>query len=134
MEKSTAILWKNVLALMEHRWDGENLNRLAREAKIGAATASRIKDQKTATRITTLDKLAVAFKLKPWQLLVPDLQPAALPAAVARQPTPEDIKKVEQLTRAAVELTPTQRELLINSPVLKALLEPKASPAPAKRE
>lgn len=63
------ILWGNVQSLMKQRWGEENLNRLAREAGFGPATASRIKEQKTDIGLDTLDKLARLFGLEPGELL-----------------------------------------------------------------
>lgn len=37
----TRVLWDNVRSLMISNWGAENLNRLAREAKIGPASATR---------------------------------------------------------------------------------------------
>lgn len=91
------IVWENVFALMVHHWGGENLNRLAREAKIGPGTATRIKSKKNSARIGTLAKLAKPFKLQPWHLLIPDLDPANPP--------------VEFLTRDQVlALTPLRKQ------------------------
>lgn len=76
------VLWDNVSALMTHHWQEENLNKLARKAKIGAATAQRIKDRETAVRIDTVERVAMAFDLKPWQLLMPDLDPSNVPVSM----------------------------------------------------
>lgn len=67
------VLWENVRALMVSRWGAENLNRLAREAKIGPASATRIKECRTAVRINTLEKIARTFGVEPWQLIAPGL-------------------------------------------------------------
>ena len=76
------VLWDNVSALMVHHWQEENLNKLARKAKIGPATAQRIKDRQTAVRIDTVERVAMAFDLKPWQLLMPDLDPGNVPVSM----------------------------------------------------
>jgi transcriptional regulator with XRE-family HTH domain len=64
---------------MDHRWGGENLTRLAREAKIGPGTSTRLKNQDTSVGLNVLEKLATAFRVKPWQLLVPAFDAARLP-------------------------------------------------------
>ena len=69
------VLWKNVLALMIYHWGGENLPRLSREAKIGPGTASRIKASETSVGLDVLQKVADAFHVQPWQLLVPEMDP-----------------------------------------------------------
>lgn len=65
------VLWENVLDLMEDKWKGENLTRLAREAKLGPGTAQRIKEQETSVGIDIVGKLAACFKVAPHQLLIP---------------------------------------------------------------
>jgi hypothetical protein len=65
------VLWENVSALMEEHWKGENLSRLAREAKLGPGTAQRIKDQETSVGIDIVAKVAGVFRVSPCQLLVP---------------------------------------------------------------
>lgn len=69
----------NVRALMRHHWKEENLNRLARDAEIGLATAQRIKDAKTSTRIDVVQRVARVFQLEAWQVLIPDLDPTNVP-------------------------------------------------------
>lgn len=66
------ILWHNVRALMTARWGEENLQRLARDGEIGAASAQRIKDQKTAVGLDVLAGAADALKVPAYQLLIPE--------------------------------------------------------------
>ena len=73
------VLWTNVSALMRHHWSVENLNRLAREANIGPATAQRIKQQQTAVGIDVLQRVAACFGIEAWQLLVPGMDPTSPP-------------------------------------------------------
>lgn len=75
--KST--VWRNVAALMRHQWGGENLQRLAREAKTSPGNCARLKAQKTSIGIDMLAVFAKPFGLQPWQLLVPSLDPANPP-------------------------------------------------------
>ena len=65
------VLWDNVKALMVERWGAENLNRLAREAGFGPATASRLKEQETSVGIDVVEKCAKLFKVPPAVLLMP---------------------------------------------------------------
>lgn len=76
---TNATLWQNVQALMMKSWGEVNLNRLARECKIGPATVVRIKEQKTSVGLEVLDKIADHFHLAVWQLLVPGLEPGNPP-------------------------------------------------------
>lgn len=68
-----ATLRDNVLALMTERWGGENLTRLAREAKVGPGTASRIKAAETSVGVDVLEKVAALFDVPPSSLLMPGL-------------------------------------------------------------
>lgn len=62
-------LWDNVAALMLKRYGEENINRLARDAKIGPATVQGIKDGNRSVRLNTLEKIAKSFGIEPWQLI-----------------------------------------------------------------
>lgn len=76
---SRRVVWASVSALMAKHWQGENLNRLAREAKIGPATAARLKLQKTSVGLEVLDRIADVFHVETWQLLVPSMDAERLP-------------------------------------------------------
>lgn len=66
------VLWENVLELMKDRYEeGENLNRLARDAKLGPGTAQRIKDQETSVGIDIIGKIAKGFSVPAYTLLIP---------------------------------------------------------------
>lgn len=67
------VLWENVRALMVQRYGAENLTRLARDAKLGPGTATRIKAAETSVGLDVIEKIARAFKVEPWQLLAPGL-------------------------------------------------------------
>jgi transcriptional regulator with XRE-family HTH domain len=64
---------------MRKHWNEENLNRLARTAGIGPATAARLKEQRTSVGLEVLDKIADAFNVATWQLLVPGMDAESLP-------------------------------------------------------
>lgn len=76
---SRKVVWSSVATLMHKHWNGENLNRLAREAKIGPATAARLKQQETSVGLEVLDRIAEVFEVETWQLLVPGIDADALP-------------------------------------------------------
>lgn len=76
---SKLVLWANVRALMLHRWDEENVNRLARVASVGPATVDRIKKAQTSVGLEVIDKVAQALDVETWQLLVPGMDPKNLP-------------------------------------------------------
>ena len=76
---TNAALWVNIQALMLHSWGKENVQRLARECKVGPATIMRIKEQKTSVGLEVIEKVAEHFHLAPWQLLVPGMDPSNPP-------------------------------------------------------
>ncbi len=75
------VLWQNLSALMDHHWGKENLTRLAREAKTGPGTATRIKEMQTSVGLDVVDRMAEVFDLELWQMLTPGLDPKNPPAA-----------------------------------------------------
>ena len=72
---SRSALWHSVSALMLKRWGAVHLSRLAKEADIGLATCSRMKAQETSIGLEVVDKIATAFGVDPWELLVPGFNP-----------------------------------------------------------
>lgn len=77
-------LWRNVSALMRHKYGKENLTRMAADCSIGPGTASRIKEAHTSVGIDVIERLAECFGVEPWHLLMPDLDPLHLPVALPR--------------------------------------------------
>lgn len=56
---------------MIRRYGKENLTRLAKEARLGPGTASRIKASETSIGIDVVEKVAKALKVPVYCLLVP---------------------------------------------------------------
>lgn len=81
MTDSNKLLWNNLTVLMQSKWGGENLNRLARECGISPGTASRLKAQNTSVGSDTLDKIAAHFGIAPHQLLDPNFNSTHIPQA-----------------------------------------------------
>lgn len=81
---SKLILWQNVSALMRMKYGRENLTKLAADAKIGPATASRIKQHETSVGLDVVESIARVFKIDTWQLLVPGFK-AESPPELATQ-------------------------------------------------
>jgi hypothetical protein len=98
----------NVLALQQHHYGRENLSRLARDAGIGPGSATRIKVAETSVGLEVIDKIAAAFNLDPWQLLVPGFNPRNPP--VLKPVSPEEQKLYDRLLRTAEELSRYRRE------------------------
>lgn len=120
-------LWDNVSALMQKHYGGENLTRLAKEAKFGPDSATRLKEQNTSVGIDILDKLAKLFKVEPWELLAPGIAAqvgqAAGPLTPRARQSNESVGRQNLLTEHMVALelaidalapllTPTGREAL----------------------
>jgi len=76
MHDSRKPLWINVSLLMQRQYGTENLNRLAREAKVSPATASRLKAQQTSVGLETIDRLAEYFGVQPHELIDPGYEHA----------------------------------------------------------
>lgn len=74
-----AILWNNIVALMRHSYGKENINQLHKDSGVSLATITRIKQQETSVGVEIVGKVADAFGLEAWQLMVPNLQPDHAP-------------------------------------------------------
>lgn len=88
-EQIKALLQRNLEALLE--FDGQtrpggrlSYEALGRKAKIGKATVGRIKRKESAPAVDTLEAIAGVFRLKGWQLLCEDLDPANPPQLLTR--------------------------------------------------
>lgn len=76
MKKSLQkILAENVEALMKHRPEVGTEKLLRAKAKIGGGTLDGIRQMDKAPTLRTLEKLAKAFDIEPYQLLIPDFDP-----------------------------------------------------------
>lgn len=99
---SNATLWHNVLALMDLKFKKENMQGFAKHCGIGIATVQRIKAQRTSVGIEVIDKIAEAFDLAAWQLLVPGFDPKNPPAL---QPVSAKERKLyEMIMKSAKEI------------------------------
>lgn len=103
---SKVMLWRSVSALMRSRWGDENLNKLAKAARIGPATCARLKEQKTSVGLEVIDKLAAAFHVEAWQLLVPTFDPQNLPTLLPMSEAERQF--YERMIRAARDLKNTE--------------------------
>jgi transcriptional regulator with XRE-family HTH domain len=100
------VLWDNVRSLMVEKYGEENLNRLARDAKIGVASVARIKEQKTSVGLDILEAIAKFFKLSPFQLLIPPKEKDAYKLLATD-------KSFMLLVRAYTETDERGREILL---------------------
>ena len=77
-----SIVGDNLDTLMKHREGLSTNHRVADKIKIPARTVGRIRNAETSCQIDTLAKLAKAFDIEPWQLLVPNYDPTNPPVRV----------------------------------------------------
>lgn len=68
-----SLVGANISRLMQSRPKLNSNPKLGARSGIGIATISRIINGETAATLDTLSRLAAAFDLAPWQLLVPNL-------------------------------------------------------------
>lgn len=99
---SKKVLWENVSTLMKRAYGKDNLGKLAKEAKFGPATSTRLKKQETSVGLDVIDRIAATFKVKPWHLLVPKLDMELWPFPSI---DPEDYHRLDESERAFVEQT-----------------------------
>jgi hypothetical protein len=99
------LLWSNLSELMKARWGRENLTRL-RGASAGdesglfaGATGTRLKAQDTSVGIDVVAACAHSLGVQPWQLLVPDLDPASMPRLERRVLSPQATDLAAHLDR-----------------------------------
>lgn len=76
------IIWKNVQSLMEYKYGKDNLWQFCKFVGIGPASGTRIKECETSIGVDVLDKIAEAFDLETWHLLVPHLDPRNPPVFI----------------------------------------------------
>lgn len=74
-----AVLAENLVRLMDTHPKLKSNPLLAKEAGIGSGTVSRIRNGEVSANLETLSRLAAAFDVMPWQLLVPGIDPSNPP-------------------------------------------------------
>lgn len=73
------LLGTNLQALMTAHADLSSNPKLAAKTKLGTGTISRLRNGEVDANLDTLQRLAKAFNVEPWQLLVPGIDPGNLP-------------------------------------------------------
>lgn len=73
------VLAKNIAVLMDAKADVGTEVLLRRKAKLGGGTLDGARQATTSITIDSLEKMAAAFRLQPWQMLVPDINPDSPP-------------------------------------------------------
>jgi transcriptional regulator with XRE-family HTH domain len=92
---SRKILWENVSAIMRWRYGKSAQGKFLKDTGCGNGTVTRIKNQRTSVGIETLDKIATAYGLQAWHLLVPGLDPSNPPVVWLTQPERDLYKRLK---------------------------------------
>lgn len=77
------VLGKNLEALMSAHPELDSNPKLGKKTDLGTGTISRLRNGLVNANLETLGKLASAFQVEPWQLLVPNIDPGNLPVLLA---------------------------------------------------
>lgn len=101
---------------MTYHYGRENLNRLAKGAKIGPGSATRIKEAKTSVGLDVLEKVAKHFKVAAWELLHPEFAPGN------GHLTAKEVEEVKQAREILAGLSAAQRDLFLQDGLVKDLL------------
>jgi transcriptional regulator with XRE-family HTH domain len=83
--KTLVILSQNLLRLMEGHATLKNDSQLAKPAKMDQKTIWRIVNKMNEPSIDKVEKLAKAFGVEPWELLVPGLDPEHRPTLTTKE-------------------------------------------------
>jgi len=77
--KTAKVLGENVSALMAATPDLSSNPKMKKATGLSTSTLSRMRNGLVDANLDTLELIAAAFDIQPWQLLVPNLQPKNLP-------------------------------------------------------
>jgi hypothetical protein len=94
-----AVVADNLSRLMEARPDLSSNIKLSELTDLGTGTITRIRNGAVGCTIDTLDVLAKQFGLQAWQMLIPGIEPKALPEL---QPTSAEERELYEKIRALV--------------------------------
>lgn len=109
---------------------------VGRRSGIPQRTVGRIKNGEGAVTLVKLEKLATGFRLKPWQLLVEDIQPEKPPSLGHAEALPPDQRA---LLDAYVKVSPESRMAVqnflhaISRRVVRNLVQEFEYPGPERR-
>jgi transcriptional regulator with XRE-family HTH domain len=98
---STAkVLGENLARLMAAHPDLNSNPKLAAKTRLGTGTISRLRNGAVDANMDTLERMARAFQVEPWQLLVPGIDPGNLPTL---QPISEQERRLYARIAEAVK-------------------------------
>jgi hypothetical protein len=109
------VLAANLVRLMKAHPDLSSFPAITERGGGANGTLDRIRRKESATSIDNLAPLASVFGLEPWQLLVPDLDPAA-PPQIIRSTLVAEIRAVLGAADTGavpkpLDLSPTQKHV-----------------------
>jgi transcriptional regulator with XRE-family HTH domain len=95
-----AVLARNLRNLMATKAGPRSQTALRKKSGVAQATIGRILKQETEAGVETVDRLAKAFGLEGWQMMVPGMDPTNPPVLMAATPAE---KALYDRLRATVE-------------------------------
>jgi transcriptional regulator with XRE-family HTH domain len=96
------ILAANLAGLMAAHSELNSNPKLAKKTELSTGTISRLRNSDVDANLDTLERLARAFQVDPWQLLVPGMDPKNVPTL---QPTSEAERRLyERIREMAKEI------------------------------
>lgn len=104
VSRSALVLRGNLSALMKANKELNSNPKVARKTGLSTSSVSRLLNGQVDATLETVEKLAQAFQLSAWQLLVPDIEPDNLPALQPRT------KQEQRLLEGVRELARVMRE------------------------
>ena len=133
--KTHQILAENLKTLMARTPDLETQAKVAAEVKVNQTTIGYVIRATHSPRVDLVEKLAVRFRVKPWQMLAPELGAHKLISEDGRRLALkfDAIPNGDQQNAAYVQASQLFEDAAIQlvAPSLKALPSPKHSPTEA---
>lgn len=116
---SKVVLWENVQKIMLAEYNKDNLWAFCKKVGIGPGTGQRIKEQETSVGMDVIEKIATAFDLQPWHLLVPNLDPRNPPVLLISEVEQKFYANMKETAKAFADIhkrapdNPAAREMWI---------------------
>lgn len=108
-QRRTAVtLGQNVSALMGGNESLDSNPKVSKATKLSTSTLSRLRNGQVNANLETLEAIAEAFDVEPWQLLVPGFQPANPPVLGMAGQKEQDL--YNRFMSAAKEIVQIEKE------------------------
>lgn len=132
------VLASNVKALMGARHLKQTTvskNATARGRTIDQRTVGRVCNAEFPAQVSTIEALAIGIGVEAWQLLVPDLDPRALPRPAPAHPdlSASELEQVERVLGELEKLSPAQRDFFVQDGIVAQILSRKYFPVEQMR-